>query len=49
MDCQRLPEQDMKFLFHTIRAILLEESGIEPVSTPVTICDDIDGQFWDLL
>jgi serine/threonine-protein phosphatase 6 catalytic subunit len=31
-----------------VREILVEESNIQPVPTPVTIAGDIHGQFWDV-
>ncbi|KAK3371510.1 Metallo-dependent phosphatase-like protein [Lasiosphaeria ovina] len=47
--CHYLPEPVMKQLCETVKEVLMEESNIQPVVTPVTICGDIHGQFYDLL
>jgi len=48
-ECSYLPENDLKKLCDLVKAILLEESNVQPVNSPVTICGDIHGQFYDLL
>lgn len=43
-ECKYLPESDLKVLCEMVCDILMEESNIQPVSTPVTVCGDIHGQ-----
>lgn len=42
--CKYLPENILKKLCDIVSEILLEESNVQPVSTPVTVCGDIHGQ-----
>ena len=39
-----IPENDLKHLCEYVQEIMLEESTVQPVSSPVTICGDIHGQ-----
>ncbi|ODN96485.1 serine/threonine-protein phosphatase 6 catalytic subunit [Cryptococcus wingfieldii CBS 7118] len=47
--CNHLPERQMKLLCHRVRDLLMEESNVRLVQSPVTVCGDIHGQFWDVL
>ena len=44
-----LPEQDIFKLCEKVKEILIEESNVQPVRAPVTVCGDIHGQFYDLM
>uniref|UniRef100_A0A0L8IH57 Serine/threonine-protein phosphatase n=1 Tax=Octopus bimaculoides TaxID=37653 RepID=A0A0L8IH57_OCTBM len=48
-ECKYLPENDLKKLCELVCELLLEESNVQPVSTPVIVCGDIHGQFYDLM
>ncbi|PWZ07807.1 putative serine/threonine-protein phosphatase PP2A-4 catalytic subunit [Zea mays] len=40
---------EVKALCEKAKEILMEESNVQPVKSPVTICGDIHGQFHDLV
>ena len=44
-----LPEKVLRRCCEKVKELLIEESNVQPVSAPVTVCGDIDGQFYDLL
>jgi len=46
--CQLIKESEVKTLCARAREILIEESNVQRVDSPVTICGDIHGQFYDL-
>jgi serine/threonine-protein phosphatase 6 catalytic subunit len=49
MRCECLPEDDIQVLCLQVKSLLMEESNVQPVSCPVTVCGDIHGQYFDLL
>ncbi|ELR25535.1 Serine/threonine protein phosphatase, putative [Acanthamoeba castellanii str. Neff] len=46
--CEIIKESEVKALCAKAREILVEESNVQSVDSPVTICGDIHGQFYDL-
>ncbi|KAH7090068.1 serine/threonine specific protein phosphatase [Auriculariales sp. MPI-PUGE-AT-0066] len=47
--CEPISEAEVKQLCLKAREILLEEANVHYIDSPVTICGDIHGQFYDLL
>nr|GAT56962.1 predicted protein [Mycena chlorophos] len=46
--CKPLDEAEVKKLCDKAREVLIEESSVQPVRSPVTVCGDTHGQFHDL-
>lgn len=47
--CELIKENEVKELCDKAKEILKEESNVQKVNAPVTICGDIHGQFFDLI
>jgi len=47
--CEYIKESEVKELCRLAKDILIEESNVTKVSSPITICGDIHGQFYDLM
>jgi serine/threonine-protein phosphatase 4 catalytic subunit len=46
--CEFIKESEVRDLCNMAKDILIEESNIQTIYTPITICGDIHGQFYDL-
>eukprot|EP01101_Sappina_pedata_P002248 TRINITY_DN124_c0_g2_i1.p1 TRINITY_DN124_c0_g2~~TRINITY_DN124_c0_g2_i1.p1 ORF type:complete len:313 (+),score=110.40 TRINITY_DN124_c0_g2_i1:63-1001(+) len=46
--CELIDERSVRLLCDRAKSILIEESNVQSISLPVTICGDIHGQFHDL-
>jgi len=47
--CKALTEAELTQLTERAKEVLMEESNVQPVKCPVTICGDIHGQLYDLI
>lgn len=47
--CECIKEAEVRELCNKARDIFLEESNIQQIHSPITVCGDIHGQFYDLI
>ena len=47
--CKPLTEAELTHLTERAKEVLMEESNVQPVKCPVTVCGDIHGQLYDLI
>ena len=38
-----IPERQIRMIVEKVKEILVEESNVQPISAPVTLCGDIHG------
>eukprot|EP01059_Diplonema_ambulator_P006451 TRINITY_DN16152_c0_g3_i1.p1 TRINITY_DN16152_c0_g3~~TRINITY_DN16152_c0_g3_i1.p1 ORF type:complete len:307 (+),score=52.95 TRINITY_DN16152_c0_g3_i1:63-983(+) len=46
--CETVSEEIVKEICHKAREVLADESNVQPLYAPITVCGDIHGQFYDL-
>ncbi|KAE8152778.1 Metallo-dependent phosphatase [Aspergillus avenaceus] len=49
MDCKPLSEDDVQRLCNQAKEVIQDESNVQTVKCPVTVCGDIHGQYHDLI
>ena len=47
--CEFIKESEVRELCNAAKDILIEESNIQNIYSPITLCGDIHGQFFDLI